>query len=68
MFEDIIGEIEKKTEENCIKTCLNCASYVEGVKLPGNTKTMELCRIKGLKFNGEICTDCKHWTRDWPPN
>lgn len=57
VFEDII------TKEDCdyIKSCLNCAYYYESVKLPGDTRTREICSARGMIFNGEITCDCDQW-------
>ena len=57
MFDDIITE----EEYEFVKSCLNCVFYYEGVNLPGELKTYEICSEKGMLFHGEITADCDSW-------
>ena len=67
MFEDILGKKEK-TVTYVAKDCQTCASYKEGVDLPGSLKTIDICLLHGMKFtSGEVRSDCPDWQQGWPP-
>ena len=67
MFEDILGKKEKKTTY-IVKDCQTCLNYAEGVDLPGNLKTIDICRLHGTQFtSGEVVSECPDWQKGWPP-